>query len=55
MATTLAVFVGLQTGRGVPTDLLFILGAAFVTLTMLPALTALVLQWQQTRRLSGAP
>ena len=31
IATVLAVFLGLQTGRGVPTDLLFILGAAFVT------------------------
>ena len=31
MATVLVVFLGLQTGRGVPTDLLFILGAVFVT------------------------
>jgi di/tricarboxylate transporter len=31
IATAVAVFVGLQTGRGVPSDLLFILGAAFVT------------------------
>jgi len=31
IATTLAIFVGLQTRRGVPTDLLFILGAVFVT------------------------
>jgi di/tricarboxylate transporter len=31
IGTSLAVFVGLQTGRGVPTDLLFILGASFVT------------------------
>lgn len=31
IATTLAVFVGLQMRRGAPTDLLFILGAVFVT------------------------
>ena len=31
IATALAVFLGLQTGRGVPSDLLFLLGAAFVT------------------------
>ncbi|HJN07106.1 MAG TPA: SLC13 family permease [Pirellulaceae bacterium] len=31
IATAVVVFLGLQTGRGVPTDLLFILGAAFVT------------------------
>ncbi len=31
IAATVSVFVGLQARRGVPTDLLFILGAAFVT------------------------
>jgi multidrug efflux pump subunit AcrB len=45
---------GTELYRGVGAIVMFgILGAAFVTLTMLPALTVLVLQWQQSRRRSG--
>jgi multidrug efflux pump subunit AcrB len=46
---------GTELYRGVGAIVMFgILGAAVVTLTMLPALTVLVLQWQQSRRRSGA-